>query len=775
MAQKTGRSFSKRAQTVMKKYEPRLGPNFDRGDALALEAMNQELEGLQRENEIARVQKLVEGSNTAQLSQLSQILEQPQGPQQPGIPQGGPSGLAGGQAPQATGQPPFGCGGKLRRHQDGGGLTSAYNQLSGENQRLNQLNNTNQNFNQQFQLGRQQEAQRDTMRQQGLAGMKGGFANTGNIDMGQGLFGTQPQQEGIQPTGFQPQIGNPLSQPNIPQQPSSETTGGSRLSRAGGAFNLKGFATGGRLPQYQNGGDFFPGGNPTAYGLQDTPLNVEPWMRSRGMNYLGEGRDQLGQFQGLSQADQLGLTSYGADPLDNLSEIENWMTRPFGERPKWLQAISKGLNTIAELQAKYQGSPEGSANALNKIAQEGYRQEGGGPATAGGTQQPRVDSFPNRASLGLGQGQGRVEGRLGNFQGANRNFPQVQGNEPLGYQGGLGGYEGLSAADKLGLTYRGQGQGGGQGGGAAPATQGGGATGATVTGGGGAATGAGGPRAYALNDPNDPFSGLSAGPRYQDPYDTPLPTVEQALPSLDLARGTTGPSDSPDVQKLGEQLGKTAGGADVEQLEGFNARAPWFGAAAQGLSSILGNRQIEFDPTNPREVVPQKISLAREREGLRRDRDIANSMIRGGAAQGGSRAGLMQNLLAGATGTQRNLGRGLSKTYQTEENVNAQLRGQADMFNAQNQMVADRFDRENMLINQQRRDAQITGVGSAITGYGKDLVAANQYEDQMDLLSAENPDFNFGQEEEKWWNKTFGITPKTRVNIFNTGRRSADN
>ena len=283
-----------------------------------------------------------------------------------------------------------------------------------------------------------------------------------------------------------------------------------------------------------------------------------------------------------------------------------------------------------------------------------------------------------------------------------------------------------------------------------------------ATGGVGGATGAvagGGPRAYALNDPNDPFSGLSAGPRYQDEAAVQgQAPVQQALPSLDLANLSTAESGG---TELGAALGKTPGGADVD-VDGndpFKSRVPWFGAAAQGLASVLGNRQIEFDKVQAQEVTPQEISLAREREGLRRDRDIANSMIRRGAAQGGSRAGLMQNLLAGATGTQRNLGRGLSQSYQTEENTNAQLRNQAGFFNAQQRAIAARGNRENQLINQSRRDAQIGGVGSAITGYGKDLMAAGQYDQMINMLSVENPNYDFTKGKDSLFRKIVQASP----------------
>lgn len=53
-------TYADRAKKIMSKYKPRLGENFDKGDTLALEAMNQELTALQQEQEQARAQKQVQ-------------------------------------------------------------------------------------------------------------------------------------------------------------------------------------------------------------------------------------------------------------------------------------------------------------------------------------------------------------------------------------------------------------------------------------------------------------------------------------------------------------------------------------------------------------------------------------------------------------------------------------------------------------------------------------------------------------------------------------------
>ena len=191
--------------------------------------------------------------------------------------------------------------------------------------------------------------------------------------------------------------------------------------------------------------------------------------------------------------------------------------------------------------------------------------------------------------------------------------------------------------------------------------------------------------------------------------------------------------------------------------EPFEFRAPWLGAAASGIGSILASRQMDFekDPFDPQQITPRKVSYAREREGLRRDRDISQAMLRRSAAQRGSISGAQQSLITGATGTQRVLGRGLSQSLQREEAQNLQAGQQADVFNAQQRAIANRLNvqqqRENQLINQQRRDAQIAGVTGAVTGYGRDVAAARR--DTGYLRLEEDPDYPIQQRDDTRLNR----------------------
>ncbi len=210
----------------------------------------------------------------------------------------------------------------------------------------------------------------------------------------------------------------------------------------------------------------------------------------------------------------------------------------------------------------------------------------------------------------------------------------------------------------------------------------------------------------------------------------------------------------------------------------FKSRVPYFGAVAQGLGSVLANRKIDFgDQTlTAQQVQPQTVDFSREREQFQRDRDIAQSQIRRSASQTGSQAQAMQNIITGATGTQRALGRQTSKSLQGEENINAQIRNQASQFNAtQRARTAGlnlRRERENLLINEQRRSGRIQGVAGAITGYGKDRVAADQYDQMLSIMAPEN--YQLGQDQDSALRRLLQISP-TMKRQFQRGTATLSN
>lgn len=217
------------------------------------------------------------------------------------------------------------------------------------------------------------------------------------------------------------------------------------------------------------------------------------------------------------------------------------------------------------------------------------------------------------------------------------------------------------------------------------------------------------------------------------------------------------------------QLGNAgdAGGGSNQ----FNSRVPYFGAVAQGIGSLIGNRNIDFDPYEVKDIQaerlsPRTVDYSRGREQIQRERDLAQAQIRGAAKGRGTQQGLTQTTIAGATAAQRVAGEQFVGSQEAEANKNALIRNQAEQFNAQQRaragqtnlglaMRRGQYDRENALINAQRRTNQIAGVTGAITGYGRDLMSANYATGGLRLN--EDPEFPIMQQNDAWWKRGLGV------------------
>ena len=294
----------------------------------------------------------------------------------------------------------------------------------------------------------------------------------------------------------------------------------------------------------------------------------------------------------------------------------------------------------------------------------------------------------------------------------------------------------------------------------------------------------GGPRLTGSNDFNlfDPstYSGMEDFGNYE----------------ADFSGGGAGPGGAAPFM-----LGKTKGvsGLDTSDKSGdtpFQSRVPWAGAVSQGIESILANRPIDFGDTDleynyenfsPTKISANLVDYSREREQFGRERDIANSMIRNRASRSGSGAEAMENIIAGATGTQRVTGQQTSGSLQNEGNINAQIRNQTSQFNAAQQAQAAGINaqqqqfghnverqnmmlgRENRLINQGRSDAQFSGVFDAIQGYGRDLMSADRYDQMINIMAPDNYKPTAGKD--SWSRRFFQYSPEFRMKFFNTGDR----
>jgi len=197
----------------------------------------------------------------------------------------------------------------------------------------------------------------------------------------------------------------------------------------------------------------------------------------------------------------------------------------------------------------------------------------------------------------------------------------------------------------------------------------------------------------------------------------------------------------------------------------------------------LMNKEIDLPEYNyeeykPGQVSPNLVNYGREREQVMRERDQANQMVMGAARGSGSQASLMENIQAGATGTQRVAGDQFGRSLETEGNMNAQImnesqqlneanRQRASEMNNRNQMFATNLERENMMINADRKDARTSGIMGAITGYGKDRMAADQYDQMLEMATPEN--YRMGVGKDSPLRRLLGVSPTMKRFFNNTG------
>lgn len=228
---------------------------------------------------------------------------------------------------------------------------------------------------------------------------------------------------------------------------------------------------------------------------------------------------------------------------------------------------------------------------------------------------------------------------------------------------------------------------------------------------------------------------------------------------------------------------------DGTETPGYKSRVPWIGAASNMIGNLLSNwgdidlPEYNYEEYDPTQVAPHLVDFTREREQVMRERDIADARIRRGARGTGSQASLMENLIAGQTGTQRVAGEQFGESLQREGNINAQIKNQvaaqnaarelqARQINDRNKLFANQLARENALINEQRRQNRIGAVTSAISGYTKDRQAARTYDQMVNMEMARNPNFLLEQQPGSLFNKIFQFTDPASISFRKTGDRT---
>jgi len=231
-------------------------------------------------------------------------------------------------------------------------------------------------------------------------------------------------------------------------------------------------------------------------------------------------------------------------------------------------------------------------------------------------------------------------------------------------------------------------------------------------------------------------------------------------------------------------------GGNTDEL--FRFRAPWWGAAATGVGALLANRQLDIpggmegvEDVRGQEVMPRLVDYSRGREQTMRERDLAQGMVRRAAKARGSQQGVTQSTIAGATATQRGAGEAFNKSLEGEANENARIRNQAAQFNAmqraragetnlRNAMLRSQYERENALINAQRRDQQISGVLGAVTGYGRDLMAADRDTGMLHLATPDNYRMLASPDQNTLFRRRFGLSDIPYRQFVDTGDKLQD-
>ena len=119
-------------------------------------------------------------------------------------------------------------------------------------------------------------------------------------------------------------------------------------------------------------------------------------------------------------------------------------------------------------------------------------------------------------------------------------------------------------------------------------------------------------------------------------------------------------------------------------------------------------------------------------------------------------------------------------SVESQGNINAQIRNevaarnqqsqlQAAMANQRNQQYGSQVSRENQLINEQRRSQRIGGVTGAITGYGRDLLAADQYDQMLQIMAPDN--FQFGADKDSKFRRALQVSPTMKRSFSDLGQR----
>jgi hypothetical protein len=238
---------------------------------------------------------------------------------------------------------------------------------------------------------------------------------------------------------------------------------------------------------------------------------------------------------------------------------------------------------------------------------------------------------------------------------------------------------------------------------------------------------------------------------------------------------------------MNQPLSPSGGGAPVGGgTEGFASRVPW-SSAISGVGDIIANSipvnmpKYDYQEYKPTKAQANLVDYRREREQVMAERNLANAQIARSARNRGSQAGLMENILAGQTATQRTAGQQFGQSLEREGNVNAQIKNQIQAQNLQKEMGAFQINTRNKqfanqlarqdasMSNMQKQNIVRAGTGM-VSGYLQDRAQASQYDQMVNMEMARNPNYSLQQADPTFWRRFAGITdPIEKINFTNTG------
>lgn len=200
--------------------------------------------------------------------------------------------------------------------------------------------------------------------------------------------------------------------------------------------------------------------------------------------------------------------------------------------------------------------------------------------------------------------------------------------------------------------------------------------------------------------------------------------------------------------KIGENIGKqtvdfsklkatsTEGLQNKEASTGFknmSALPQIIGYGAQALANIPGlftkPERVKYD-----RVTPDLINLGAERDALSQDRNLSRAMSRK-LATGSNNVGQALNFLgANESDLSRQFGQNISKSFQTEANLNSEIKNKTRMFNAEISRAEQDANAAEKDAAKSARLQSLSNIGSIAALGAKDFMDMTYKYDQLSAL-----------------------------------------